>query len=181
MRIRNKPAVLRTRYYTLNSDKEAYYYSLLVCHIPFRNENQLLLEEESAEECFLRRQSELRPLLNDVSCEQFAHAEQVIQQALAQAAALNAVQNTNIDGTRNEPRMCADEHVINYHDDYCDDLDQRAAMTDDAFFGNIRGLNVQQNNLFQRITQGIQNDVNGEDGRFYYLLPVEQEVASLSF
>lgn len=35
MRIRHKHAALRTRYYTLNSDKESYYYSLLVCHLPF--------------------------------------------------------------------------------------------------------------------------------------------------
>lgn len=30
MRVRNRPSVLRTRYYTINSDKEAYYYSLIV-------------------------------------------------------------------------------------------------------------------------------------------------------
>ncbi|CAG9094543.1 unnamed protein product [Plutella xylostella] len=166
MRIRNKPAVLRTRYYTLNSDKEAYFYNLLVCHIPFRDEMELLLEGESAEECFLRRQGELRPLLNDLSSEEFAHAEQVIQQALAQAAALNAGQVMQADDTRNEPLMCADEHIlINGHDDYCDDIDERGAMTDDIFFVNIRGLNVEQNHLFQKITQAIQNDLNGNEDR----------------
>jgi len=54
MRIRSKPAVLRTRYYTLNSDREGYFYSLIVCHIPFHNENELLLENKSAETCFIR-------------------------------------------------------------------------------------------------------------------------------
>ncbi|XP_034839859.2 ATP-dependent DNA helicase pif1-like [Maniola hyperantus] len=137
----------------------------LVENQPLRDENELLLDGESAEECFLRRQGELRPLLNDVSSEEFAHAEQVIQQALAQAAALNAVHDMHTDGTRNEPPICADEHIVHDHDDYCDDLDQRAAMTDDTFFGNIGGLNVQQNNFFQKITQVIQNDLNGDQER----------------
>ncbi|XP_022817720.1 uncharacterized protein LOC111350390 isoform X1 [Spodoptera litura] len=62
MRIRNRLAVLRTRYFTINSDKESYYYSLLVCHLPFRDEHSLLLDNETAEACFLRRQTELRLL-----------------------------------------------------------------------------------------------------------------------
>lgn len=36
MRVRNEPAVLRTRYYTLKNDKEGYYYNLIFCHILFR-------------------------------------------------------------------------------------------------------------------------------------------------
>ena len=167
MRIRNKPAVLRTRYYTLNSDKEAYYYNLLVCHIPFRNENELLLDGEFTEECFLRRKGELRPILNNVSSEELAYAEQVIQQALAQAVAMNAVYDTHTDSTRNEllkqQKVCVDEDIMHDHDDYCDDLDERAAMADDAFVSSIRKLNVQQNNLFQKITQVIQNDLNGDE------------------
>ncbi|KAG5894350.1 hypothetical protein JTB14_031911 [Gonioctena quinquepunctata] len=110
MRVRNKPAVLRTRYYTLNSDKDGYYYSMIVCHIPFRDEKQLMLENETPESCFLRRKDESKPLLTNVTTEDFAHAEQVIQQALAQATALNVARETRSENIR-------DNQIINADDD----------------------------------------------------------------
>ncbi|KAL0868792.1 hypothetical protein ABMA27_008224 [Loxostege sticticalis] len=172
MRVRNKPAVLRTRYYTLNSDKDGYYYSLIVCHIPFRDENQLMLEDETPESCFLRRKDELRPLLTNVSSEDFAHAEQVIQQALAQATALNVARETRCENVtretgfeniRDDQIINADEHIYQYQDDYCEDVEERGAMTDDIFLNNIRGLNIQQKNLFQRISTAIEKDLHGDD------------------
>ncbi|KAF9816545.1 hypothetical protein SFRURICE_010704, partial [Spodoptera frugiperda] len=54
-------AVLWTQYRRF-AKTEAYYYSLIVCHIPFRNESELLFENETAEDCFIRRQSDLCPL-----------------------------------------------------------------------------------------------------------------------
>lgn len=72
MHIRIKPVILRHRYYTLNSlnsDRGGFYYNLIVLHIPFRNENDLMQEEKSAEACFLRRQAKLRPLLPNISVE----------------------------------------------------------------------------------------------------------------
>ncbi|CAH2090902.1 unnamed protein product [Euphydryas editha] len=110
MRVRNRPAVLRTRYYTINSDKEAYYYSLIVCHIPFRNESELLLENETTEDCFIRRQRDLRPLQGNVSAEQFSHDELIIQQVVAQVTALNVARETDVG---NAPMLCVGEQIIN--------------------------------------------------------------------
>lgn len=155
MRIRNMHAVLRTRYYTLNSDKESYYYSLLVCHLPFRDESSLLLDEETAESCFLRRQSELRPLQANVNPEEFAHAEQIIQQALAQATALHAARQTL--PTDYEGLLCADDEVlININDN-----GERIIMPNDVFINSIRGLNIQQQNLFQKVSVAVEADLNG--------------------
>lgn len=42
MKAINRPAIIRTRYYTASSDPEAYYYSQLVAHVPFRPEEELL-------------------------------------------------------------------------------------------------------------------------------------------
>lgn len=162
MRIRNTAAVLRTRYYTLNSDREGYFYNLVVCHIPFRDERQLLLENESAEACFLRRQHELRPLLPHLTTEQFANAEHVIQQALAHAVAFNIVGETNNDSTNNTPVIHVDEQIVNCQDDFCDVQVEAAYMPDDVFINVVRSLNIQQKDLFQKITKVIEKDINNE-------------------
>ncbi|KAG7299154.1 hypothetical protein JYU34_017689 [Plutella xylostella] len=173
MRIRNQAAVLRTRYYTLNSDREGFFYNLVVCHIPFRNESELMEEGETAEACFLRRQSELRPLLHNLSVEQFAHAEQIIQQALVQAVALNTV---NDDRSTNDPR----EHNINIYaedqinvyadqDDFIDNNDS-TAMPDEVFVNGIRSLNVQQKDLLKQVSDSIDKDIRLDENQQPLLL-----------
>ncbi|CAH0724904.1 unnamed protein product, partial [Brenthis ino] len=162
MRVRNRAAVLRTRYYTINSDKEAYYYSLIVCHIPFRNEPslrngmwqtityllitlllELLFQNDTAEDCFIRRQRDLRPLQGNVNAEQFSHAEQIIQQAIAQATALNATHEIDVS---NAPMLCVGEQMVNDDDNFCEDVGERAVMSDELFLESIRVLNIQQKN-----------------------------------
>ncbi|KAF9817320.1 hypothetical protein SFRURICE_010779 [Spodoptera frugiperda] len=164
MRIRNQAAVLRTRYYTLNSDREGFYYSLIVCHIPFSCESELILEDETAEACFLRRQSELRPLLPDLSVEQFAHAEQVIQQALVQAVALDIV-NQNDNPTEHNVNIYAEDQINVYnHDDFIDENNDPTAMPDEVFVSGIRSLNVQQKDLMKQVSDAIERDIRCNDG-----------------
>ncbi|CAH2107700.1 unnamed protein product [Euphydryas editha] len=162
MRVRNRPAVLRTRYYTINSDKEAYYYSLIVCHVPFRNESELLFENETTEDCFIRRQRDLRPLQGNVSAEQFNHAELIIQQAVAHATALNAARETDVG---NAPMLCVGEQIINDDDNFCEDMEERSVMSDECFLGSIRGLNIQQKDLFQKVTTAIENDLHSQESQ----------------
>ncbi|KAF9416867.1 hypothetical protein HW555_005870 [Spodoptera exigua] len=135
---------------------------LIVCHIPFRNENELLLENESAEDCFVRRQRDLRPLLGNISAEQFAHAEQIIQQALAQVTALNAARETHVN---NAPVLCAGEQIVNRDETFCEDMGERALMSDELFLSSIRGLNIQQRNLFQKVSLAIENDLHGQESQ----------------
>lgn len=162
MRVRNRPAVLRTRYYTINSDKEAYYYSLKMCHIPFRNEGELLLENGTAEHCFIRRQSDLRPLQGNVSAEQFGYAEQIIQQAVAQATALNAARAIDVG---NAPMLCVGEQIVHDDDNFCEDMQEQAGMTDELFLESIRGLYIQQRNLFQKVSTAIENDLQKQESQ----------------
>jgi len=163
MRIRSKPAVLRTRYYTLNSDREGYYYSLIVCHIPFRNENELLLENESAEACFIRRQHELRPLLGKLTTEEFAHVEQTIQQVLAQAVAFNVVREALNEVNNDEPVIHADEQIIYDPDDFCLAENEIAGIPDDVYVAGVRSLNVQQKELFSEVTTAIEKDIRSDE------------------
>lgn len=57
MKKRKRPAILRTRYFTLASNPEAYYYSLLVVHIPFRAESELLDGFDSAKNAFYTKRN----------------------------------------------------------------------------------------------------------------------------
>ncbi|KAF6209325.1 hypothetical protein GE061_015072 [Apolygus lucorum] len=168
MRIRNKPAVLRTRYYTLNSDREGFYYSLIVCHVPFRDENDLLFEGETAEACFLRRQNELRPLLGNLSAEQFAHMEAVIQQALAQAVALNTGRLPNDAEPSNcqIPNLAPDEEIlINDPNDFCEEPIPTSVMPDDVYVTSVQHLNIQQKNLFHTVSASIEKDIAKQDNQ----------------
>ncbi|XP_076393046.1 uncharacterized protein LOC143266003 [Megachile rotundata] len=166
MRIRNKAAVLRHRYYTLNSDREGYFYNLIVCHIPFRDESTLMSENESSEQCFLRRRHELKPMLGNATVEQFTHAEQIIEAALAQAVALNVVREgeTNNEQLREPVSIHADETV------YCDQVDlyedqqqETLAMPEDVFLNSIRSLNVQQKSLLKSVSSVIEKDIKKND------------------
>ncbi|KAF9409708.1 hypothetical protein HW555_010998, partial [Spodoptera exigua] len=136
--------------------------TLIVCHIPFRNENELLLENESAKDCFVRRQRDLRPLLGNISAEQFAHAEQIIQQALAQVTALNAARETHVN---NASVLCAGEQIVNRDETFCEDMGERALMSGELFLSSIRGLNIQQRNLFQKVSLAIENDLHGQESQ----------------
>lgn len=53
MKKRSRQAILRTRYYTQMGDREGYFYSYLVAHVPFRNEEDLLTGYETCEAAFM--------------------------------------------------------------------------------------------------------------------------------
>lgn len=52
MRVGTRPAVLRCPYFDMSKDREAYFYSLLVQHLPFRNDFDLLAGYDNAERAF---------------------------------------------------------------------------------------------------------------------------------
>ncbi|KAG5887782.1 hypothetical protein JTB14_023997 [Gonioctena quinquepunctata] len=112
-------------------------HSLIVCHIPFRDENQLMLGNEIPESCFLGRKDELKPLFTYVITQEFAHAEQFISPAIAQATALNVARETRSENIRDDLTINADENINQYQDDSCEDVEERGAMTDDIFSDNI--------------------------------------------
>ncbi|XP_029161128.1 uncharacterized protein LOC114932881 [Nylanderia fulva] len=89
MKRRTRPAVLRTRYYTQTSNREAYFYSYLVAHVPFRNEEELLEGYETAEQAFNAKRQLLRPLRRGQNIEQFQFVERELQEVIAQIAAFD--------------------------------------------------------------------------------------------
>lgn len=64
-----------------------------------------MLENESADQCFLRWKHELKSILRNVTVERFVHTEWIIEAALAQTAAFNAV---------HEEGVIAEERRIQY-------------------------------------------------------------------
>lgn len=94
------------------------------------------MEGETAENGFLRRQNELRPLMPNVSAEQFMHAEQIIQQALAQAAALQLARNTDNPEQDLVERLHADDVIMGEID--CENrADVQTTMMPDEYFNKI--------------------------------------------
>jgi hypothetical protein len=55
IKLRKNEAILKTPMFSLNDDKEQYYYSLLVLYLPFRKEERLVKTNESIEETFLSK------------------------------------------------------------------------------------------------------------------------------
>lgn len=57
-----------------------------------------------------------------MSAEQFGYAEQIIQQAVAQATALNAARETDVS---NAPLLCVGEQIVHDDDNFCEDMEER--------------------------------------------------------
>lgn len=51
------------------------------------------------------------------------------------------------------------EQTVHDGDNFCEDMEERAIITDELLLGSIRELNVQQRNLFQKVSAPIENDV----------------------
>ncbi|KAF6215915.1 hypothetical protein GE061_000250 [Apolygus lucorum] len=132
------------------------------------DENDLLFEGETAEACFLRRQNELRPLKGNLSAEQFAHMEAVIQQAIAQAVALNTGRLPNDAEPRNFliPNLAPDEEIlINDPNDFCEEPIPTSVMPDDVYLTSVQHLNIQQKNLFHTVSSSIEKDIAKQDNQ----------------
>ncbi|KAH9629633.1 hypothetical protein HF086_003103 [Spodoptera exigua] len=69
--------------------------------------------------------------------------EQIIQQALSHVTALNAARETHVD---NAQVLCAGEQIVNRDETFCEDMKERALMSDKLLLSSIRGLNIQQRN-----------------------------------
>lgn len=113
MKERSQPAILRTRYFTPASDAEGYYYSLLVTHIPFRKEGDLLQGYHNAKEAFIAKRHLLHPLSDNCVAETSARWEQEIQQGISCLVAENladAVEATN--AVQNQGGLVQDADII---------------------------------------------------------------------
>ncbi|CAK1590511.1 unnamed protein product [Parnassius mnemosyne] len=100
--------------------------------------------------------------LSNVNAEQFVRAELIIQHNTAQATALNAARETDV---RNAPMLRVDKKIVEDNDTFCEDMEERAVMSDEYFLGSIRGLNIQQRDLFQKVSTTIENDLHRQESQ----------------
>lgn len=171
MKRRRKPAILRTRYYTQTGDREGYFYSYLVAHVPFRNEDDLLADFETCEEAFMEQRNLLRPFHGD-SVEQFQFIERELQQVIGQVLALAEpplLNNFNGQQTENfdvgaivegyDPRM-ADADV----DIEGEEVEESSHIniTDAEFHHMVRSMNLEQKKIYDEVTKRIRDEVINE-------------------
>ncbi|KAI8423307.1 hypothetical protein MSG28_014329 [Choristoneura fumiferana] len=170
MKKRTKPAILRTRYYTQMGDREGYFYSYLVAHVPFRNENILMAGYETCEEAFMAHRHELRPFHGD-SVEQFQYIERELQQVIGQVLAL--ADNSQFDDANGNDRdKNADNHnigaIVDGYDPRVADVDIEIEevgdelhinITDEEFHAMVSSMNVDQRRIFDEVTKRIRNEI----------------------
>jgi len=167
MKLRTRPAVLRTRYYTQTSNREAYFYSYLVAHVPFRNEEELLQGYESAEQAFNAKCHLLRPLRRGQNIEQFQFVERELQEVIAQIVAFDNDDINAQSTVRNEDRArcIIEEYDDNNIDiDLHDEPDNQAyhVISAEEFEKNVRNMNIEQSHLFSTITNHIKQEIQGQ-------------------
>ncbi|CAG5026142.1 unnamed protein product [Parnassius apollo] len=93
---------------------------------------------------------------------QFAHAEQVIQQALIQAVALNTVKHDD-NSTEDNEKIYAEDPINAYNYDDFIENNGPSARPDEVFTTGIRILNVQQKDLLKQVADTIERDIRLND------------------
>lgn len=168
MKVRKKAAVLRTRYFSQISNREEYYYGLLVCHLPFRDEKSILDGYDSAYEAFYAKSNQLKPI-SGMSIEDFSNIEREIHDNVRKIVAekvaqnLTQVRDVNNDET-NVPDVNIDHDIISsiqseHHIDEADLVDmEEDRMTDHQYTTAVSILNIQQKALFSKIAKVVSND-----------------------
>lgn len=167
MKARTRPAILRTRYYTASSDPEAYYYSLLVTHVPFRAEEELLEGFSTAKEAFMNKRHLLRPLQHGYNAETMSRWETKIQQAIsrlvAENAATNMIEHDEDNDTLIPLRMDNDDCILLNQGEQEEEIGENETDTrfsDEEFERALSSLNIQQRQLFRRVSQKLLNEDN---------------------
>ncbi|PZC79192.1 hypothetical protein B5X24_HaOG216756 [Helicoverpa armigera] len=166
MKKRRRPAILRTRYYTQTGDRQGYFYSYLVAHVPFRNEEDLLTGYETCEAAFMAQRDRLRPFHGD-SVEQFQFIERELQQVIGQVLALAeppAINDFNVQETENHDVGA----IVDGYDPGMADVDIEVEeveesihvnITDAEFHSMVSSMNVEQKNIYDKITTRIRDEV----------------------
>ena len=165
MKARKTAAVLRTRYFSQISNKEDYYYGLLVCHIPFREERELMDGYNSAYDAFYAKRNQLKPITN-MSVEEFSTFEREIHGSVRRIVAEQVVENviTDIENIPNDQNVNIDHNIISsiqsQHHVVENDLSEieKDRMTNEQYTNAVSSLNCQQKKLFTTVAKAIAND-----------------------
>ncbi|KAL0892661.1 hypothetical protein ABMA27_014384 [Loxostege sticticalis] len=167
MKKRSRPAVLRTRYYTADSDPEAYYYSLLVTHCPFRSESELLEGYDNAKDAFLAKRGLLRPLHSRYDNELLSRWENEIQDALRRLAAEQAADLcANVSVTNHQTSILQPpfHDIVIQEDDFEDNVVVNT-MSDEDFLRGVNSLNHDQKQLFAKVSDKLRTNTTNDQQR----------------
>ncbi|GFT56744.1 ATP-dependent DNA helicase [Nephila pilipes] len=149
MALRNIPAAVRTPYFSVHNDAENYFYSLLVQYVPFNKESELLERYPNSRDAFLDREKKFfgdeNPFLSSIR-----ERSNQLENAFRQAQALEILQNLE----DYVPEEIPEEEVPVLN------------MTDEQFRDAQNAMNVQQRELLNIITRGIENQMRGDSSRF---------------
>ncbi|KAF9406992.1 hypothetical protein HW555_012830, partial [Spodoptera exigua] len=145
---------------------EAYYYSLVLTHIPFRAEEELLDGFNTAKEAFWAKRHRLCPLQEGFDAETMMRWETEIQQAISRIVAENlaagTVEEQNDDANDNNDVQPI-EHILddgghNIMIEEVEDEPTDIGMPDNQFETFVASLNMSQRQLFQKISQKLQRE-----------------------
>lgn len=126
---RKKPAIFRSRYFSPNGNRIQYFYSLLLLHLPFRDEASILdgYNADDTEKAFMDKKDYLRPLRNDCTFEEYQGNADEINRAVLQIRALMDNDGDLIE--EGEPQRNPDgflatqeEEIVDMIDDYHEPL-----------------------------------------------------------
>ena len=146
MIIRTRPAVLRFPYFNISRDRDNYYYSLVLQHLPFRLESSVLSNHLSAEAAFLHNEPQMRQ--NNSNMDLYRQRDKELENAFNQ---LNAFQQLQ-------------DYVPPLNDQEEDEIPE-INMNNDDFTSVKAKMNLGQRELFQYITSKIRCQLNGKDSQ----------------
>lgn len=146
MLARTIPAVIRVPFFIAATDPENYYYSLLLQYMPYRQEQELLEEFNTAREAFLAREDRLKQTSRQM--ETYKERDRQLENAFNQVHAfeiLDQVQPVDADDE--------EEQVV------------ENPMTEVEFANAQNQMNDGQKDIFKTITQSILEQLNGSTDR----------------
>ena len=141
------------------SQKEDYYYSLLLLFVPFRNESDLLKPNETAEQSFARHYKNGSSMLkHHERLQQMLQAQIKVQEIneARQANSDDSVQTENID----EPNVVREAKAA------MNDVQEMQAICVDGLklVRRIAMLNNDQERIFKRVSDHLEHQHRHENG-----------------
>jgi hypothetical protein len=123
-------------------------------HIPFRNEDELLLNFNSSEDAFYGKQLQLRPFNTSCDIEEYRKMEVELNAAIAQ---INALFDENSD---ENPNPDYNPENIDFIPDVNEPNVPNFQINENEFQENVRKLNTDQKQVFDLVRQHIRNTLN---------------------
>lgn len=140
MKIRTRPAVVRVNSFNLNQDPEGFYYSLLLQYIPFRNEDELTANFETAREAFLAKETILMQTSRELMI--YRQRDRFLENAINLAKAYN-------------PLLAEIDYNDNYQNDVSEEDEPDNRPDRNQFDADIKRMTVEQADLLNFVTECI--------------------------